>query len=89
MHISFMLSSILGLVYIRKVDVIFAMNPGFFAFFPALIYKVLFRKNIIRNVDDLWPEVFYDLGIVKSRFFKRILDFAASISYRIQAGIYM
>jgi colanic acid biosynthesis glycosyl transferase WcaI len=87
LHISFILSSILGLVYIRKVDVIFAMNPGFFAFFPALIYKVLFRKNIIRNVDDLWPEAFYDLGIVKSRFFKRILDFIASISYRIPVAI--
>src|SRR5919112_5924397 len=79
LHISFMLSSLLGIIYIRKVDVIFAMNPNLFAFLPALIYKILFRKNIIRNVDDLWPEVFYDLGIVKSRFFKKILDFAASI----------
>jgi glycosyltransferase involved in cell wall biosynthesis len=87
LHISFMLSCLLGIVYIRKVDVIFAMNPSLFAFFPALIYKVIFRKNIIRNVDDLWPEAFYDLGIVKSRFFKKILDFAASISYRIPVAI--
>jgi glycosyltransferase involved in cell wall biosynthesis len=87
LHISFMLSSLLGLVHIRKVDIIFAMNQSFFAFYPALIYKVLFRKNIIRNVDDLWPEAFYDLGIVKSKFFKRILDFAASISYRIPVAI--
>jgi glycosyltransferase involved in cell wall biosynthesis len=63
------------------------MNPNLFAFLPALIYKVLFRKNIIRNVDDLWPEAFYDLGIVKSRFFKKILDFAASISYQIPVAI--
>jgi colanic acid biosynthesis glycosyl transferase WcaI len=83
LHISFMLSSLLGLVYIRKVDVIFAMNPNLFAFFPALIYKILFRKNIIRNVDDLWPEVFYDLGIVRSRIFKKILDSIANITYSI------
>ena len=44
LHISFMLSSLFGLVHIRKVDVIFAMNPSFFAFFPALIYKVVFAK---------------------------------------------
>jgi glycosyltransferase involved in cell wall biosynthesis len=83
LHISFMLSSLLGLVHIRKVDVIFAMNPNLFAFFPALIYKVIFRKNIIRNVDDLWPEVFYDLGIVRSRIFKKILDSIANITYSI------
>jgi glycosyltransferase involved in cell wall biosynthesis len=82
-----MLSSLLGIIHIRKVDVIFAMNPNLFAFLPALIYKVLFRKNIIRNVDDLWPEVFYELDIVKSRFFKKILDFIASISYRIPVAI--
>ena len=35
----------------------------------------------------MWPEAFYDLGIVKSRFFKRILDFVASISYRIPVAI--
>ena len=87
LHISFMLSSLLGIIHIRKVDVIFAMNPSLFAFLPALIYKVLFRKNIIRNVDDLWPEAFYDLGIIKSRFFKKILDFVASISYRIPVAI--
>ncbi len=86
-HISFMLSSLLGLVHVRKVDIIFAMNPNFFAFFPALIYKILFRKNIIRNVDDLWPEAFYDLGIVKSVVFKKILDSVASMSYHVPVAI--
>lgn len=87
LYFSFMLSSLLAILYIRKVDVIFAMSPNLFAFFPALMYKVLFHKNIIRNVDDLWPEVFYDLGIVKSGSIKRILDFAASVSYRIPVAI--
>jgi glycosyltransferase involved in cell wall biosynthesis len=87
LYFSFMLSSLLAILYIRKVDIIFAMSPNLFAFFPALIYKVLFRKNIIGNVDDLWPEVFYDLGIVRSRFVKRILDLAASVSYQIPVAI--
>jgi glycosyltransferase involved in cell wall biosynthesis len=82
-HLSFILSSLLAIFYIRKFDIIIAMNPNLFAFFPALIYKILYRKNIIRNIDDLWPEVFYDLGIVRSRLFKIILDFIANITYRI------
>ena len=87
LHISFMVSSLLAVMYLRKVDIIFAMNPNIFAFFPAFIYKMLFHKNIIRNVDDLWPEVFYDLGIVKSAILKRALDFLAKISYKIPAMI--
>ncbi|MGC1131845.1 MAG: glycosyltransferase family 4 protein, partial [Nitrososphaeraceae archaeon] len=87
LHLSFMLSSLLALLYVRKVDIIFAMNPNLFAFFPALLYKILFHKNIIRNVDDLWPEVFYDLSIVKSKILKGVLDFAAKISYRIPVTI--
>jgi colanic acid biosynthesis glycosyl transferase WcaI len=88
LHVSFVFSCILGFFYIKKnIDVIFAMNPNFFAFYPAFIYSLLFHKKIIRNVDDLWPEVFYDLGIVKSPIFKRILDFIASVSYRIPVAI--
>jgi colanic acid biosynthesis glycosyl transferase WcaI len=87
LHTSFMLSSLLGLICIRRVDIIFAMNPNIFSFFPALMYKILFRKNIIRNVDDLWPEVFYDLGIVKSGILRKVLDYLAKLSYRVPAAI--
>jgi colanic acid biosynthesis glycosyl transferase WcaI len=82
-YLSFMLSCIFAIMYVRKIDVIFAMNPSFFAFFPAYIYKLVYRKNIVRNVDDLWPEVFYDLGIIRSRFFRSILDGIVSITYRL------
>jgi glycosyltransferase involved in cell wall biosynthesis len=87
LHIAFIFLSLFAVRYIRRVDVIFAMNPNLFAFFAALPYKILFRKQIIRNVDDLWPEVFYALGIVRSRVFKRMLDFVAGLSYRIPCAI--
>jgi glycosyltransferase involved in cell wall biosynthesis len=86
-HISFILSSTLAIPHIGKVDVIFAMNPSLFSFFPSLLYKLVFRKKIIRNVDDLWPEAFYDLDIVKSRVGKKILDTLSSLSYRIATAI--
>src|SRR5437764_2799879 len=87
LHLSFILSSLLGFFYVRKVDIIFAMNPSLFSFFPALLYKLLFQKNIVRNVDDLWPEVWYDLGIIKNRFVKKILDYISKLSYRVPAAI--
>jgi len=42
---------------------------------------------LVRNVDDLWPEVFYELGIVRSKLMRRILDFLAWISYAVPAAI--
>ena len=83
LYLAFMLTSLLASRSIGKVDVIFSMNPSFFAFFPALAYSIFLRKNIIRNVDDLWPEVFYDLGIVRSTLFRKILDRVTRITYRI------
>lgn len=86
-HMGFALSSILAILIARKVDIIISMNQSFFAFFPSLIYGFVFRKNILRNVDDLWPEVLYELNIVNSRILKRILDYIAGISYRIPSAI--
>jgi glycosyltransferase involved in cell wall biosynthesis len=78
-----MLSSLLALSLVKRAEIIFAMNPSFFAFYPALIYSMFTRKRIVRNVDDLWPEVFYDMGIVKSSLFRRLLDKVSYLSYRI------
>lgn len=41
----------------------------------------------MRNVDDLWPEIFYELGYVKSKFVRKVLDFLARISYVVPAAI--
>jgi len=87
LHISFCFSSILALIHVRNIDVIYAMNPSFFVSFPAFIYKIFFRKKIIRNVDDLWPEVFYDMGLIKSRVFKKILDVFSKLSYKTADAI--
>ena len=87
LHLSFMLTFFLALRYVKRVDVILAMNPNFFAFFPAWFCKKRYKKNIIRNVDDLWPEVFYDLGIVKSPLAKKILNYIAKLSYEIPVAL--
>lgn len=82
LHSTFVLMSLFAMRYVRNLDIIFAMNPNLFSFYSAIIYRLIFRKKIIRNVDDLWPEVFYDLGIIKSSLVKRVLDVAAKISYQ-------
>lgn len=82
LNILFILSSFTAVRAVKKPDIIFAMNPNLFSFYSAIFFCLVFQRKIIRNIDDLWPEVFYDLGIVKSKLAKRVLNFAAKLSYK-------
>jgi glycosyltransferase involved in cell wall biosynthesis len=87
MFLSFIVSALFPLPLVGRVDVIWAANPNFFSMFPAIIYSHVYGAPIVRNVDDLWPEVVYDLGYVKSALFKKLLDFVAKITYLIPKTI--
>jgi glycosyltransferase involved in cell wall biosynthesis len=87
LHFCFVVSSLFALPFVGKVDVVWGANPNLFSFFPSFVYGVVKRLPIVRNVDDLWPEVFYELGYVESKFARKILDFLAWISYVVPAAI--
>jgi len=87
LHVSFAFSALFALPFTGEVDVIWAANPNLFSFLPALIYRLAKRKPMVRNVDDLWPEVFYEMGIVQSKPVKMALDFLAKLSYKIPEAI--
>jgi len=87
LHLCFVFSSLFALPFVSKVDVIWAANPNLFCFFSALVYGLTKRKPIVRNVDDLWPEVFYEMGIVRSKFMRWMLDFLAKLSYIVPSAI--
>jgi len=87
LHLCFLFSSLFMLPFKGNFDVIWAANPNLFSFISALIYSFVRQKPIIRNVDDLWPEVFYDMGLVKSTVLKKILDFLAWLSYTVPEAI--
>ncbi len=87
LHLSFILSALCPLFFIRDFDVVWAANPNLFSFFPAMVYGFFYQKPIIRNVDDLWPEVFYELGLVESKLIRRVLDFIARLSYSVPEAI--
>jgi len=87
LHLFFCFSTILNSRFVKGADVIFAMNPTFFVGLPSAFFHSIFKIPIIRNVDDLWPEVFYDLGIIKSSFVKKILDYFSKKSYDVSSKI--
>ncbi len=87
LHLCFLFSSLFLLPFKRKFDVIWAANPNLFSFFSALVYSFVNGKPIVRNVDDLWPEAFYDMNLVKSHILKKLLDFMAWLSYSLPVAI--
>lgn len=87
LHFCFCISSLFALPFVGKVDVVWGANPNLFSLFPCFIYGAIKRVPIVRNVDDLWPEVFYELGYVKSKLAKKIMDFLAWLSYVVPEAI--
>jgi len=87
LHFCFVVSSLFALPFVGKVDVVWGANPNLFSFFPSFVYGVVKRVPIVRNVDDLWPEVFYELGYVQSKFAQKALDFLAWLSYVVPAAV--
>jgi glycosyltransferase involved in cell wall biosynthesis len=87
LHFCFVVSSLFALPFVGKVDVVWAANPNLFSFLPGFVYGFVKRVPVVRNVDDLWPEVFYELGLVKSKFTRKVLDFLAWLSYVVPAAI--
>ena len=87
LHLCFVFSSLFALPFVEKVDVVWGANPNLFSFLPSFVYGGAKRVPIVRNVDDLWPEVFYELGYVKSKFVRKALDFLAWLSYVVPVAI--
>lgn len=80
LHFSFILSSLFP-VFSIKPDIIFMFQPNLFSIIPAYIYSKIRGCKVIRAVDDLWPEAFYDRGYAKSKLLKKLLHEFAKFSY--------
>ena len=80
LHFTFLVTCLFPLILI-KTDAIFASEPNLFAIIPAYLYSKLKNADVIRVVDDIWPEAIYERGYVKSNFIKKILNKLAKFSY--------
>lgn len=78
--VSFLFSSLFPLFSV-KPDIIFAFEPNLFSIIPAYIYSKFRGGKIIRVVDDLWPELLYERGYVKSNIIKKVLNRLTKFSY--------
>jgi glycosyltransferase involved in cell wall biosynthesis len=82
-YFSFVFSSIfVGLLKIKKQDIILCESPPLFLGITALILKRIKRAKLIFNVSDLWPETAEKLGIVKNKILLKAAYELEGLIYR-------
>ncbi len=89
-HLSFMVSGLFGLSRAaREVrpDVVLVSSPTFFSVITAWWWCLTRGVPYVFEVRDLWPAVFVDLGILKSRFLIRTLEAIELFLYRRAMGV--
>lgn len=81
-YFSFVCSSmIVGLLKIKRHDIIICESPPLFLGICALMLKWIKGSKLVFNVSDLWPESAEKLGIVTNKFL-------LGISYKLEASLY-
>lgn len=83
-HLSFMVSSVvLGLRRCGPADVVVVSSPTFFSIFSAWVVARVKRAAFVVEVRDLWPAVFVELGVLKSRPLIKGLEALELLAYRV------
>ena len=87
-HLSFMTTVIfLSLLRGERSDVIIVSSPNFFSVISTYIMSRVRRVPYIFEVRDLWPGIFIDLGVLKSRHLIRLLEIIEVFLYRQAAYV--
>jgi colanic acid biosynthesis glycosyl transferase WcaI len=90
LYISFMFSSILGVIFVGKTDVILGTSPEPpFLIVPGLIYSRFKKAPYVLTLGDLWPDTLFDLELLKSSLLKKTVTFVSLLSYKIANHIFV
>lgn len=83
LFVSFAFSSFFALPISRKIDIVWAANPNIIAVYPGLVFSRISNCPVVQNVDDLWPEVLYELGLPEKSFFAKLAKVFAKTAYTV------
>lgn len=81
-YLSFMISSIVASLFVRKVDVVVGTSPQFFTACAASIVAKIKRVPWVFELRDLWPESIKVVGAMKDGIAIRVLEKLEMFLYR-------
>lgn len=85
--ISFMITSFLAGLFVKKVDLIIGTSPQFFTVVSAWLLSVVKRKPFIFELRDLWPESVRVLSNINKPFLFYLLEKLELFLYHRAAAI--
>lgn len=86
-HLSYALSSSIGIILSKRPDVAIVSSPPLFSSFSSCFIYWLLKVPYILEVRDLWPESLLELGVVRSKILLRIMYWMESFIYSKASGI--
>lgn len=86
-HISYMISSIIASLFIKKCDVIVATSPQFFTAVGGSIISFLKRKPWVFEIRDIWSESIIAVGLLTDSIFIKIIERLELFLYKNAAHI--
>jgi len=81
-YLSFMVTSFIAGLFIRRPDVIVGTSPQFFTVCSAWMLSVFRRRPFVFELRDLWPESIRVVGAMKHPFWLDRLERLAKFLYR-------
>lgn len=86
-YASFMLSACVAIFELPKSDVIIATSPPLHVGVPALLASWLWRRPLVFEVRDLWPESAIEMGVLANPLLIRISYWLEGLLYRASTMI--
>jgi glycosyltransferase involved in cell wall biosynthesis len=81
-YVSFMVTSSVAGLFVRKVDVVVGTSPQFFTACAAWLVGTLRRRPWVFELRDIWPESIKAVGALKDSFAIRMLERLEMFLYR-------
>jgi len=86
-YMSFMATSTLASLFVRKVDVVIGTSPQFFTACAACMVGAFKRVPFVFELRDLWPESIKAVGAMQESATMRLLERIEALLYRRAARI--
>jgi hypothetical protein len=67
-YLSFLISSILGGLFVKDVDLVYASSPQLFVGLSGYILSLIHRAEFVLEIRDLWVDFAVHLGQLKNKF---------------------
>jgi len=80
-YLSYMISSMLAVLFVKKPDLIIATSPQFFCGWAGVISSRLRRIPFILEIRDIWPESIVAVGAIHNRWLLYLFEWLEKKMY--------